>query len=98
MANKSLVEQLRYWEGGYHYPYGLLREAAAEIEQQQHTIKHLSRATVSLLQRAEQAEVRIKQVEAKRDEEWGGEFLERRRAERAEERIKQLETRLWDEI
>lgn len=29
---RDLVEELRNWEGEYHYPAGLLNEAANEIE------------------------------------------------------------------
>ena len=37
----SLVERLRQWEGEYHYPAGLLAEAADRIEELEQELEQL---------------------------------------------------------
>ena len=39
----SLVERLRHWEGDYHYPAGLLTEAADRIEELEKELEQLKR-------------------------------------------------------
>lgn len=46
MPQRTLAEELDYWEGDYHYPKGLLRSAATRIRNLEEQVQDMDKPSV----------------------------------------------------